>query len=102
MVKTSGDLNNIESKLKQLREKIDSIDSEIKKSLASRVDIVVLITEIKNQLGSSTFDSEREKFIYNRISSGLEGDKLHYVQSVFERIIDESRTLQRKLLKKSK
>ncbi|MGQ9798036.1 MAG: chorismate mutase [Ignavibacterium sp.] len=85
-------------KLKELRKQIDNIDEELKKNLAARVELIEAVAEIKRILGSSTFDAKREEEIFNRISENLDGNKLHYIQNVFERIIDESRSLQRKIL----
>lgn len=85
-------------KLNELRKQIDKIDEELKKSLAARVELIEAVAEIKRVLGSSTFDAKREEEIFNRISENLGGNKLHYIQNVFERIIDESRSLQRKIL----
>lgn len=88
----------LKDKLKEYRNLIDEIDDELKKNLSARVELIEAVAEIKRILGSSTFDAKREEEIFNRISQNLEGNKLHYIQNVFERIIDESRSLQRKIL----
>lgn len=88
----------LKDKLNEYRSLIDEIDDELKKSLSARVELIEAVAEIKRILGSSTFDAKREEEIFNRISQNLEGNKLHYIQNVFERIIDESRSLQRKIL----
>lgn len=88
----------LKSKLVEYRKQIDKIDDEIKKNLTLRVELIEAVAELKKQLGSSTFDAKREEEIFNRISVNLEGNKLHFVQNVFDRIIDESRSLQRKIL----
>lgn len=88
----------LKAKLSECRKLIDEIDDELRKNLSARVDLIETVTEIKKQLGSSTFDAKREEEIFNRISDNLGGNKLQYIRNVFERIIDESRSLQRKLL----
>ncbi|MEP0860888.1 MAG: chorismate mutase [Ignavibacterium sp.] len=88
----------LKEKLSEYRKFIDEIDDELRKNLSARVDLIEEIAEIKKHLGSSTFDAKREEEIFNRISEKLEGNKLQYIQNVFERIIDESRSLQRKIL----
>lgn len=88
----------LKDKLNEYRSLIDEIDDELKKSLSARVELIEAVAEIKRILGSSTFDAKREEEIFNRISQNLEGNKLHYIQNVFERIIDESRSLQRRIL----
>lgn len=85
-------------KLNELRKQIDKIDEELKKNLAAHAELIEAVAEIKQILGSSTFDAKREEEIFNRISENLDGNELHYIQNVFERIIDESRSLQRKIL----
>ena len=88
----------LKAKLAEYRQLIDEIDDELKKNLSARVELIEAVAEIKRYLGSSTFDAKREEEIFNRISEQLEGNKLQYVRNVFERIIDESRSLQRKIL----
>lgn len=88
----------LKDKLYEYRNLIDEIDDELKKNLSARVELIEAVAEIKRILGSSTFDAKREEEIFNRISQNLDSDKLHYIQNVFERIIDESRSLQRKIL----
>lgn len=88
----------LKAKLSECRKLIDEIDDELRKNLSARVDLIEAVAEIKKHLGSSTFDAKREEEIFNRISDNLGGNKLQYIRNVFERIIDESRSLQRKLL----
>ncbi|WP_337871956.1 chorismate mutase [Ignavibacterium sp.] len=90
----------LKDKLYEYRSLIDQIDHELKKNLSARVELIEAVAEIKRILGSSTFDAKREEEIFNRISQNLKGNKLHYIQNVFERIIDESRSLQRKILER--
>lgn len=85
-------------KLEEYRKLIDQIDEELKKNLSIRVELIEAVVEIKKYLGYPTFDAKREEEIINKIIHNLEGNKLHFVQNVFERIIDESRSLQRKIL----
>lgn len=88
----------LKTKLEEYRKLIDRIDEELKRNLSARVELIEAVAEIKKHLGSATFDAKREEEIFNRISENLEGNKLHFIQNVFERIIDESRALQRKIL----
>ncbi len=88
----------LKKKLEEYRILIDEIDDELRKNLSFRVDLIEAVAELKKHLGVSTFDAKREEEIFNRISENLEGNKLHFIRNVFERIIDESRSLQRKIL----
>lgn len=94
----SLDENELKEKLNEYRKLIDEIDIELKEKLSARVDLIESVAEIKRLRGASTFDAKREEEIFNSISKNFTGNKLTYIQNVFERIIDESRSLQRKIL----
>lgn len=95
---TSEQLLNI---LEDYRKKIDLVDDEIKKYLELRFDYVKEIAVIKKSLNISSVDTRREQEILNRITKGLDSIKLQYIQNIFERIIDESRAVQRKITGKN-
>lgn len=95
---TSEQLLNI---LEEYRKKIDLVDDEIKKYLELRFDYVKEIAVIKKSLNISSVDTRREQEILNRITKGLDSIKLQYIQNIFERIIDESRAVQRKITGKN-
>lgn len=83
--------------LEELRKKIDLVDDEIKRYLELRFDYVTAIAELKKSLNISSIDTQRELEILNRMTKDLDETKLQYIQNIFERIIDESRAIQRKI-----
>jgi len=78
------------------RERIDAIDDQILGLLNSRSACAVEIGRIKRRVGLPIYSPERERSILSRLTGRNPGplDGLA-VKRVFERIIDESRRLER-------
>ena len=89
----------MESKLKRLREEIDSIDNQILTLLNKRMQIVRKVGELKNNTNSPIYRPEREKEIIKRLTSlsKQEGGILGYdeIEAIFLEIFAISRTLER-------
>jgi chorismate mutase len=85
-----------EAELKRLREAIDRVDDVLVKLLNQRAKYAVEIGEIKGVLSMPIYAPEREKDVLNHVESAsagpLEGAA---VRRLFERIIDESRRVER-------
>lgn len=82
------------------REKIDEVDTHILKLLNERSKFCVKIGEIKIRKGIPIHSPEREKIIMDRIqtvNAGPLGDD--GVRRIFERVIDESRKLEKDIAK---
>jgi len=79
-----------------LRGEIDRMDSELLKIFNQRAQLALKIGEIKKTTGLPIFDPGREKRIYQRMKSENPGplDDQAIVR-LFERVIDESRRLER-------
>lgn len=79
-----------------LRRRIDAIDDQLMRLLNSRSACAVEIGRVKRQLGMAVYQPGREVWILDRVTSNnpgpLDGGA---VKRVFERIIDESRGLER-------
>jgi chorismate mutase len=80
----------------QWRRRIDQIDGQLMSLLNSRSACAVEIGRIKRRLGLPVYSPEREAWILERVMRENPGplDPLA-VRRVFERIIDESRRLER-------
>jgi len=78
------------------RERIDAIDDQILGLLNSRSACAVEIGRIKRKVGLPIYSPEREQNILSRLTDKNPGplDPMA-VKRVFERIIDESRRLER-------
>jgi len=84
------------SDLPQLREGIDRVDAQILGLLGERAELVKQIGEVKRRAGLPIYDPERERQVLARLAEQAPASiDPEFVQRVFERIIDESRRLER-------
>jgi chorismate mutase len=78
------------------RDRIDTIDTQLMSLLNSRSACAVEIGRIKRELGLPVYSPEREAFILDRVERENPGPlDSTAVRRVFERVIDESRRLER-------
>jgi chorismate mutase len=84
------------ARIEEWRRRIDAIDDQLVRLLNSRSACVVEIGRIKRALGVPVYSPERERALLERIVRENTGplDRAA-VQRLFERIIDESRRLER-------
>ena len=89
-------MDDAEAELKRLREAIDRVDDVLVKLLNQRAKYAVEIGEIKGHLSLPVYSPEREAWILERVMRENPGplDPMA-VKRVFERVIDESRRLER-------
>lgn len=80
----------------EIRDEIDRLDSELLRIFNERASLALRIGEIKKGLDLPVYDPAREKRIFNRMTAENEGplDDQAIVR-LFERVIDESRRLER-------
>ncbi len=106
--KIENELNSLSNEerdeiLKKLREGIDEIDKQVVKLLSRRTLHSVLIGRIKQSMNLPTYNPKREKEISQRISSFAEEPlSKEALLRIYERILDESRAIQREELEKGK
>jgi len=88
--------NETPPEIEGLRRRIDAIDDQLMKLLNSRSACAVEIGRLKRNLGMTVYQPGREVWILERATANnpgpLDGGA---VRRVFERIIDESRRLER-------
>jgi len=78
------------------RRRIDTIDDQLMRLLNSRSACAVEIGKVKRMLGLPVYSPEREAWILDRVMRENPGPlDPTAVKRVFERIIDESRRLER-------
>lgn len=82
------------SKLEVLRRIIDECDASLKDALVKRFDISNQIAEIKTEEGSAVYDHNREKFIINNITAGIDGENAGRLTNVWNTILRMSRAMQ--------
>lgn len=82
--------------LSQLRAEIDRIDLDLLVLLNERTRVVEKIGHIKEQVSLPVYEPKREQAVFRNVTENnggpLEGEAL---QRIFERIIDEMRSLQK-------
>jgi len=80
----------------QLRQEIDRLDQELLGIFNARAAIALKIGEIKQTRGLAVYDPEREKRIFARMRAANPGPlEDEAIIRLFERVIDESRRLER-------
>lgn len=89
---------NYDMKLNELRDQLDHIDDQIAALILKRLEQSSIIGKIKKEMSVNTYTPLREREILERIISSVNSDELKiHVKRIFERIIDESRAIQRKI-----
>lgn len=87
---------NPHEQLATCRREIDDIDLRLLALLNERTRIVERIGEIKRQHGLAIYEPKREEQVFANVLTHNEGPMpADAVRRLFERIIDEMRTLQR-------
>jgi len=85
-----------EAELSRLRQAIDRVDDVIVKLLNQRAKYAVEIGEIKGVLDLPIYAPEREKDVLSHVERASEGPlQPAAMRRLFERIIDESRRVER-------
>lgn len=80
----------------ELRLRIDALDRDLVRLLNERSECAVEIGRLKGQAGLPIHDPERERDILHRIAQSSAGPlEAEALARLFERILDESRRLER-------
>ena len=83
-------------KIDDYRQEIDRLDRELLRIFNERAALALHIGEIKKELGLPVYDPDRERRIFEAMTAAnpgpLEDDA---IIRLFERVIDESRRLER-------
>ena len=87
---------DVNKELEDWRRRIDAIDEQLMRLINSRSACAIEIGRVKRSAGLPVYSPEREAWILDRVMRENTGplDPLA-VRRVFERIIDESRRLER-------
>jgi chorismate mutase len=81
------------------RKRIDEIDTKLAELLSERSRCVIEIGKIKREHQLPVYDPEREKQIFERVTQNNRGPlEDEALRRLFERIIDESRRVERIVL----
>lgn len=79
-----------------IRAEIDQIDNELLQIFNRRAELALAIGHLKKELGLPIYDPSREKRIFTKMNAQNPGPlDNNAIKRLFERVIDESRTLER-------
>ena len=82
--------------LDRCREQIDVLDRQIAALLNERARVVEVIGSLKQQAQMRVYEPKREDAVYQNVTSANAGPlKADALRRIYERIMDEMRTLQR-------
>ncbi len=96
-------MNNEMQEIVRWRERIDEIDRQLVTLLNERAKCAEEIGKLKMKLGMEVYSPQREKEVMKNVTSFNTGPLSNdAIQRLFERIIDESRSLERVMTEKSK
>lgn len=85
----------------EIRIKINQLDDKLLKIFNERAALALEIGHIKKQLNRPIYDPKREKLIFERMKQDNPGPlDNEAIVRLFERVIDESRSLERSRAKK--
>ncbi|MCK6603186.1 MAG: chorismate mutase [Bacteroidetes bacterium] len=85
----------------QLRQQIDDLDRELVRMLNDRAKLANKIGEIKKQLDLPVYNPKRETEVMENVTRHNQGPlKPEAIKRLFERIIDETRRLEREHMEK--
>jgi chorismate mutase/prephenate dehydratase len=88
--------------LTQIRDEIDSIDDSLAELLNYRAAKYEILSTLKQQLDLNNYSPQREKEIIERIGNSNKSNlSSKDLTQVFERIIDVSRAIQKKVRNKN-
>lgn len=80
----------------EIRTRIDELDRLLLKIFNERADLALQIGKIKKELGLAVYDPAREKRIFEAMQAANPGPLDNgAIVRMFERVIDESRRLER-------
>jgi len=88
-------------RLNDCRERIDAIDVRLLQLLNDRTAVVQVIGRIKEQFNMPVYEPKREDAVYRNVMENNHGPlPPEAVKRIFERVIDEMRTLQKMRMQK--
>ena len=84
--------------LKELRNEIDSIDSQLTALFERRMQIAAGVAKYKKENAIPVFDRERERAVLNAVTERMPEELQIYTKTLYQTIFDLSRSYQKKLI----
>jgi chorismate mutase-like protein len=89
-------LESAQEKLAECRRNIDRIDAQVLALLNERARVVEIIGSVKREHAMPVYEPKREDEVYRNVLDHNHGPlPADAVRRIFERVIDEMRTLQK-------
>ncbi len=96
-------MNDIQKEIYRWRDRIDEIDLQLVKLLNERTNCAEEIGKLKLKLGLEAYSPEREEEVMRNVSRANGGPlSVKAIRRLFERIIDESRSVERVTMAETK
>lgn len=84
--------------IKELRNEIDRIDSELTALFKQRMEIAAGVAKYKKENALPVFDRERERAVLNSVTEKMPEELQVYTKTLYQTIFDLSRSYQKKLI----
>jgi len=89
-------MDDLRKEIVRWRDRIDTLDLELVKILNERAHCAEEIGKLKLEMGIEAYSPEREKEVMRNVSAANSGPlSIKAIKRLFERIIDESRSVER-------
>ena len=85
--------------IKDLRNNIDRIDSELTKLFQERMETAAQIAKFKQENNMPVFNREREREVINKVTSTVSPELEGYTKTLYQTVFNLSRSYQKKLIK---
>ncbi len=84
--------------IKQLRDNIDRIDSELIRLFAERMETAAEIAKYKSENSLPVFNAEREREVINNVTASVPEHLENYTKTLYQTLFNVSRSYQKKLI----
>jgi chorismate mutase/prephenate dehydratase len=84
--------------INELREQIDSIDSQLTTLFEERMKTAAAIAEYKKEHGLPVSDKARERRVLDKITAATDSEFAPYAEALYQKIFELSRSYQKKLM----
>lgn len=85
--------------IKELRNNIDRIDSELTALFKERMETAAEIAKYKKENNMPVFNKEREREVLNSVTEGMPTELQGYTKTLYETIFNLSRSYQKKIIR---
>ncbi|MEE1138805.1 MAG: chorismate mutase [Acutalibacteraceae bacterium] len=84
--------------LNELRNKIDSIDTELVKLFKERMETAAEVGRFKQENGVPVFNRQREREIINKVTDSVPEELQSYAKTLYQTLFELSRSYQKKII----